>query len=159
MPDKPPKYFENLRVGDRFEVGSIAVESEQMLRHAAMFDPQPIHLEDDVAREAGFEAAIASGWFTTSIAMKLFVARDPFHGTRILGIGADKVRWPNPTYAGDRLTGHLTVVELQPPRASKKWGLVRLAYVLVNQRGEPVLELQPLLAMPLAELSADVAQA
>lgn len=114
MSVKSPKYLKDLRVGDRFDVGDVVVEAEEMIGYAKAFDPQPIHLHDDAARAAGFSNVIASGWFTTSLAMRLFVARDPFNGTRILGFGADKIRWPTPTYVADRLDGTLSIMEILP---------------------------------------------
>ena len=149
MTSTAPKYFEDLRLGDIFRVGRFRVEKEQMLQYARTFDPQPIHVDEAAARTAGFKSLIASGWFTTSIAMKLMVERDPFSGTRILGIGADRLRWPHPTYAGEMITGQMAVHELQPPREGRSSGFVRLKYLLHNQEGQPVLELQPLLAMPV----------
>lgn len=149
MTSTSPKYFEDLRLGDLFHVGQFHVEREQMLQYARTFDPQPIHVDETAARAAGFKSLIASGWFTTSIAMKLMVERDPFSGTRILGIGADRLRWPHPTYAGDIITGQMAVHELQPPREGRNSGFVRLKYLLLNQERQLVLELQPLLAVPM----------
>jgi acyl dehydratase len=154
MTSTTPKYFGDLRLGDLFHVGRLSVEREQMLQYARTFDAQPIHVDEAAARAAGFKSVIASGWFTMSIAMKLMVERDPFSGTRILGIGADRVRWPHPTYAGDTVTGQIAVQELQPPRDGRNWGFVRLKYVLLNQVEQLVLELQPLLAVPVVGAAA-----
>src|SRR4051794_36170103 len=98
-----PKHFEDIRIGDQYDIGSMRVDREQMLRFAAEYDPQPIHLDDDAAKLAGFKEIIASGWHTTSLSMTLMVRRDPFAGTRMLGFGADRIRWPNPVYPGDVL--------------------------------------------------------
>jgi len=49
--DIPQFYFDDLRVGQVFELGSITVSEEEMLIFAQHYDPQPFHLSIEQARE------------------------------------------------------------------------------------------------------------
>lgn len=43
-------YFEDLRVGQHFETGTHTVSEDEIKTFAATFNPQPFHLDDQLAR-------------------------------------------------------------------------------------------------------------
>jgi hypothetical protein len=58
-------YLEDIIVGEKFEFGRYEVTAEEIVDYARRYDPQPIHMDDDAAREAGLGGLIASGWHST----------------------------------------------------------------------------------------------
>jgi acyl dehydratase len=83
-------YFDDLQVGQRFRSGSHALDEAQIRAFARKFDPQPFHLDDEVAKTTMFGGLVASGWHTASITMRLLVEG----GTpiaAIIGAGARSV--------------------------------------------------------------------
>jgi acyl dehydratase len=91
----------NSTVGAEFRSGKYAVEAQEIREFAQNFDPQPIHLDEDVARKTLFEGLVASGWHTAAITMRLLVHSVPLAGG-IIGAGGE-VTWPRPTRPGDVL--------------------------------------------------------
>ena len=104
-------HFEDLRPGDRFDLGSVEVDEEEMLAFARRFDPQPFHLDSDAAARSTFGGIIASGWFTASLFMRLYVDRVLADSTSQGSPGLSELRWLAPVRAGDLLSGRLTVLE------------------------------------------------
>src|SRR5215470_3780818 len=97
------RYFEDLKVGDRFKSQTYMVSEEQIVSFAREFDPQPFHLDTAVARQTIFKDLIASGWHTAAISMRLFVQTlNCAQGA--IGLGVDELRWPNAVRPGDVLT-------------------------------------------------------
>lgn len=135
------RYLEDLRVGDRFGTPAYAVTKEEMLRFAADFDPQPFHLDEEVASASDFGNLTASGWHTAAIGMRLFMTGELRFVGGAIGLGVDELRWPNAVHAGDILRLETEILEMRPSRSKPDRGIVRVRNVMTNQRGEIVLSL------------------
>ena len=131
------RFFEDLKIGDRFKSETYKVTEEQIISFAREFDPQPFHLERAVADKTMFGGLIASGWHTAAITMRLFVQMlNCAEGA--IGLGVDELRWPNAVKPGDELQVEVEIVDLRESRSKQAYGVVRLRYVTTNQRGEIV---------------------
>src|SRR5437764_4462048 len=131
------RFFEDLKVGDRFKSASYKVSEEQIISFAREFDPQPFHLDSAVAGQTMFKSLIASGWHTAAITMRLFVQTLNF-AQGAIGLGVDELRWPNAVRPGDVLQVETEIVDLRESRSKPTHGIVRLRNVTTNQRGEVV---------------------
>jgi len=131
-------HFEDLRPGDRFDLGSVEVDEEEMLAFARRFDPQPFHLDSDAAARSTFGGIIASGWFTASLFMRLYVDRVLADSTSQGSPGLSELRWLAPVRAGDLLSGRLTVLESARSATRPGRGTVVLRGELLRGE-EPVL--------------------
>lgn len=143
-----PIYFEEIEVGESIDVGPITVTREQVVAFAAEFDPQPFHLSDAEAAKTHFGTLSASGWHTTALFMKMFVAAiqaQPGRQAASLGaIGIDELRWLRPVRPGDTLRGVSEVIEKKASRSRPEMGIVRNRVTLFNQKDEPVLTMIPI---------------
>src|SRR5947199_9221826 len=95
------------------------------------------HLNRISAKRTIFKCLIASGWHTAAITMRLFVETLNF-AEGAIGLGIDKLRWPNVVRPGDLLTVETKIVHLRPSRSRPKYGIIRVREVTKNQRGELV---------------------
>src|SRR4051812_23632223 len=95
------QWFDDLRVGMRFESRQKLVTREDIKRFAAEFDPQPYHLDEVAAEHSPFKGLAASGWHTAAVAMRLAVEARPFGPHPLLGLGVDDLRWLAPVRPGD----------------------------------------------------------
>ena len=118
--------FEDLTPGRVFQLGSVVVDREEMIAFARRFDPQPFHLDEAAGKESVFGQLAASGWFTSSLWMRLYVDGLLLDSTALGSPGGDEVAWPAPVFAGDEL--YASVEILQARRSSSKpWmGLITL---------------------------------
>ena len=131
------RFFEDLKIGDRFKSETYKVTEEQIVSFAREFDPQPFHLDRAVGEKTIFGGLIASGWHTAAITMRLFVQTlNCAEGA--IGLGVDELRWPAAVKAGDELQVEVEIVDLRESRSKPTHGVVRLRYVTTNQRGETV---------------------
>lgn len=125
-------YFDDFNVGFSESAGDYLVTEEEMLSFAGQWDPQPIHLDPEAAREAGFRAMTASGCHTFCI-NSLLAGRLSYFAL----IGAVEVRFtiPRPTYAGDRLTLTRTCTHKRLSTSKPDRGLATFETRMVNQTG------------------------
>jgi acyl dehydratase len=130
--------FADFRVGQVFRSASRTVTAEEIKAFASQYDPQPFHLDEGAAAESPFGRLVASGWHTAALTMRLLVESGPPIRGGIIGVAVDELRWPRPTYPGDRLTVESEVLEVIPSASRPGSGRLRLATRTRNQHGEVV---------------------
>jgi acyl dehydratase len=131
------RYFDDLKVGERFNSEPLEVTEKQIIDFAREFDPQVFHLELAKAEQTIFKGLIASGWHTAAITMRLLVQTLNF-AQGAIGLGVDELRWPNPVRPGDWVRVETEIIDLRPSRSKPNYGIIRLRNVTANQRGEIV---------------------
>lgn len=133
-------YFEDLEVGEEFDCGSIEVTEDEMLEFAERYDPQPIHVDKEAAKESIYGDLIASGWLTAALSARLLVKGYMNRTATLGGSGMDELRWHQPVFAGDTL--HVTAELVDKETAENpKFGHTRAEIVTKNQDGEVVLSM------------------
>src|SRR5437588_2491894 len=131
------RYFDDLKVGDRFQSEPFEVAGKTIIEFAEKFDPQKFHLNAKSAERSIFKSLIASGWHTAAITMRLFVRTLNF-AEGAIGLGVDELRWPNAVRPDDVLQVETEIVDLRLSQSKPSHGIVRLRNVTTNQRGEVV---------------------
>jgi acyl dehydratase len=136
------RYFEDFKVGDVTEVGPVGVSEEEIVEFATRFDPQPFHIDPEAAKASPFGGLIASGWHTTALFMGMFVRGILLDSASMGSPGVEEIRWTAPVRPGDRLTGRVTVTDVQPSETNPKRGTVFTTNEVFNQDGERVMTLK-----------------
>lgn len=131
-------YFDDLKLGDRFEFGPYRVDRAELIEFNTHWDPLPIHLDDAAARARGLRGLTASGQYTLCVKQKLMQGA-PWTATVIGAIGFDELRFPHPVYPGDDLHLLIECLELRASRSKPDRGIVKFSFVLSNQDDVAVL--------------------
>lgn len=133
-------YWEDFKIGDKFELGSHTVTAEEIIRFAREFDPQPFHIDEEAAKKSPFRGLVASGWHIASLSMRLLVdgfASELSHSFGSPGI--DEMRWLHPMRPGDTMRLVAEVVDTRPSASKPDRGTIWLEEKLYNQKGELVM--------------------
>lgn len=131
------RFYEDLSVGETFSFPEYTITAEEMREFAQQFDPQPFHLDSESGSDSVFDDLVASGWHTASLSMR-FLVETAFADIAILGgRGVDELRWYEPVYAGDTLTGETEITDLS--RDDRGRGHVDFTVEIRNQKGEIVM--------------------
>ncbi len=132
------RYLEDFAVGQTFGSGRLAIDTEQITRFAADFDPQPFHLDETAAQQTLFRGLAASGWHTAALTMRLLVDGELRPAGGIVGAGLDELHWPRPVRPGDELRLESEVLDVRPSKSRPSQGLIKVRTTTLNQHDEPV---------------------
>jgi acyl dehydratase len=142
-------FFEDIKVGQRRELGSFTFTADGIKAFAAKFDPQRFHLDEEEGRKSLFGGLAASGWHVGSVCMKLLVADGQRQAAEMIGRGEKvavwgpstgfrELRWIRPVLAGDTISFASEVESLRTSSSKPGWGILEGRFTGTNQRGEPV---------------------
>ena len=95
-------------------------------------DTNPVHLDENYARQSRFGARIAHGALSVALISAVLGSQLPGEGTVYL---SQSIKFVKPVYLNDTITATAEIIAL---RADK--GIVTLKTVCANQRGEVVAE-------------------
>jgi len=111
-------YYEDLAVGETYEVGPYTVSEDEIVEFARQFDPQPFHVDAEAAKDSMFGELVASGLHTLCLSVRLFVTEfiQANDVANIGGLGMDDLRWHEPLRPGDELR---TRVDVESKRLSE----------------------------------------
>jgi acyl dehydratase len=143
------QFFEDIRIGQKSEIGSHTFTAEEIKRFAARYDPQPFHLDEAAAERSHFGALCASGWHTAAICMRMLVKRKDrivaeleARGEPVATWGPSpgfrELKWLKPVYVGDTITYATEPIEKRVSNSRPRWGLLFSRNTGTNQNGELV---------------------
>src|SRR6202140_3825402 len=143
------RFFEDIKIGQRREVGSFTFTADAIKHFAAQFDPQRFHLDEEEGWKSLFGGLAASGWHVGSVCMKLMVADGQRLAKEAAARGEKVAVWgPSPAFrhprsikpvlAGDTMSFSSEVESVRTSDSRPEWGIVQARNTGINQRGEPV---------------------
>jgi acyl dehydratase len=138
------RYFEDFSAGDRFESGGLTITESAIVDFAALWDPQPFHIDAEYARTVGhFGGLIASGLHTMCVSLRLWLADRIFIACTVGSPGVEQIRFVKPVRPGDTLRVVTELLELRPSSSRPDLGSIRMRHTTLNQRGEVVMTMEP----------------
>jgi acyl dehydratase len=156
------RFFEDMEIGHRREVGSYTFTAEAIKRFATQFDPQRFHLDEEEGRKSLFGGLAASGWHVGSACMSLLVA-DGQRAAKEAAARGDEValwgpspgfrdlRWIRPVLAGDTVSFASEVLDRRVSESRPGWGILQVRTTGTNQRGEEVYSITATAFVPRRE--------
>ena len=147
------RFYEDVRVGDRIELGSYVFTAEDIKTFARQFDPQAFHVDEQAGASSHFGGLIASGWHTASIWMRKLVDYRKHEaetmrarGERVPQIGPSPgfrdMRWYIPVFVGDTISYAFEVSDMRISQSKPDRGIVNMLGVGHNQHGVRVISFE-----------------
>ena len=129
-------YFDELTIGMSVTTAPAVIDRERMLSFAREYDDVPLHTDEEYARGTHFGRLIAPGMMSFMAVWAKYLEVD-FFGEELLAGKSTKVEWLKPVFAGDVLTGKVTVTGLL--RRNERNGIAEIAFEVTNEEGDLVL--------------------
>ncbi len=135
------KYYEELEVGMRIrhELGRTITEADNVLFCSLTMNPQPLHLNEDFARQTPFGQRIVNGILSMGLVVGLTVS-DLTQGTIIANLGYENVKHPHPLFHGDTLYVETEITAKRESQSNPTAGLVTMKHLGRNQHGAVCVE-------------------
>jgi acyl dehydratase len=137
----PGRYFDEWQVGDKVAhaITRTVTETDNILISALTHNPQPMHLDKELAAKTEFGQPLVNSIYTFGLMIGVSVA-DTTLGTLVANLGYDKLIFPNPVFAGDTLRSETECVAVRQSKSRPNAGIVTWAHRSYNQRDELVCE-------------------
>lgn len=129
-------YLDDLHVGMVIDLPPVTIKWERMLDFARLYDPIPIHMDEEYAKGTQFGKVIAPGVMTFMSVWAEFMKMDLF-GAELIAGKSTKIEWFKPVYAEDVLKGQARISDIR--RRNKYNGICEVTVDVYNQHGELVL--------------------
>ena len=129
-------YFEDITLGMTREIPPVRIDKQRMLYFAKIYDPLPLHLDEEYAKKTRFGDLIAPGVMTFMSVWARFI-EEGFFGEELIAGKSTKIEWHLPVYAEDVLHSTIRVSALTPRNAHN--GIVETTLEAYNQHGKLVL--------------------
>lgn len=142
-PQGKPFYFDDCLVGAEHPGASHEVLAQEIIEFAKKWDPQPWHIDEEIARASHFggltacSAHIFSIFCITSQRWQSGVVQQA-----IAGLGFDEMRMHKPVYAGDTLRCVSIVGAARASQTKPDRGIVVYHTQLLNQNNEVVFSIK-----------------
>jgi acyl dehydratase len=137
----PGRYFDEWQVGDMIAhaVTRTVTETDNVLISALTHNPQPLHLDHEVAAASEFGRPLVNSIYTFGLMVGVSVS-DTTLGTLVANLGYDKLVFPNPVFVGDTLRSESECIEVRTSKSRPGAGIVTWQHRSFNQRGELVCQ-------------------
>jgi acyl dehydratase len=132
-------YFDDLKVGDRFESHGYTLTEAESIQFGREYDTQPFHVDAEAAKKTIHGGLIASGFQTLLIGFRMLYQTGFLTGSNLGGIGLEDLRWIKPVRPGDTLRTTAEILELIPSKSKPDRGVVKYLFTVLNQKDENVL--------------------
>jgi acyl dehydratase len=135
------RYFDEWQVGETIahSVTRTVTETDNVLVSALTHNPQPMHLDHEVAAASEFGKPLVNSIYTFGLMVGVSVG-DTTLGTLIANLGYDKLTFPSPVFVGDTLRSESECLEVRASKSRPNAGIVTWEHRSFNQRNELVCQ-------------------
>jgi acyl dehydratase len=135
------KYYDELEVGQRIQhdLGRTITEADNVLFSSLTMNTQPLHINEEFARQTEFGTRIVNGIFTLGVVIGITVP-DLTQGTIVANLGYENVVHPKPVFHGDTITVETEILSKRESRSNPQRGIIRMKHIGRNQHGEVCIE-------------------
>jgi acyl dehydratase len=133
------RYFDEWQVGDvvAHAVTRTVTETDNVLVSALTHNPQPMHLDHEVAAASEFGKPLVNSIYTFGLMVGVSVS-DTTLGTLVANLGYDRLIFPAPVFVGDTLRSESECIEVRESKSRPNAGIVTWEHRSFNQRDELV---------------------
>ena len=133
------RFFDEWQVGDviAHAVTRTVTETDNVLVSALTHNPQPMHLDHEVAAQSEFGKPLVNSIYTFGLMVGVSVS-DTTLGTLVANLGYDRLVFPAPVFVGDTLRSESECIEVRESKSRPNAGIVTWEHRSYNQRGELV---------------------
>lgn len=125
-------YLEDFYIGRIFNTEPVFISEKDITTFANKYDPQPFHIDKNLAKYSLYGGLIASGFQTIAIGAGQWLRTGLQEGTGMGGPGLCDIRWLAPVRPGDILETTIEITNSRESKSKADRGLVWFSYTMRN---------------------------
>ncbi len=132
-------YFEEFEEGMEFNhpLTRTVTEMDNIMFCAMTHNPQPLHLDEEFAKQTEFGQRIVNSLFTLGLVVGITVG-DTTLGTTLGNLGMTDVRFKKPVFHGDTIRAVTRIKDMRESKSRPGDGIVVFEHFGFNQRDEEI---------------------
>jgi acyl dehydratase len=133
-------HYEDFVEGSVQDFGPRSITREEIIEYAREFDSQPMHMDEEAAKQSLLGGLAASGWHTCCFMFRMMY--DYFiSNTASLGSpGIEETKWLRPVRPDTPFTLRLHILDKRVSKSRPEMGLVRMRAQLLDGNGAAVVD-------------------
>jgi acyl dehydratase len=128
-----------IKVGPLPRTDNYLFSKEDIIGFAEFYDPQPMHLDDVVAKNGPFGQIVASGWHGLAVTMRLLVTSRPFGEAHLVGAGVENIWFRKPLLPGTEIYVEAEVTKCEVTASGRRSRAAITAWTKDSQTGETII--------------------
>ncbi len=129
-------YFEDIEIGEKKVLGEHYVDKDEIIEFAKKWDPQPFHVDEEVAKTHPFGGLTASANYTLCIITLLAQMQETPDVANLGLLEYERVKILNPVRPGDQLTVLAEHIDKRESQTKPDRGILRTLVEVRNQNDE-----------------------
>ena len=121
----------------RHAITRTITEADNTLFSVMTMNPQPLHIDANLAAESEFGQRIVNSLFTLGLLVGITVHELTLN-TTVANLGFTEVAFPKPVFHGDTLAAESTILSVRESRSRPEQGIALFEHRGYNQHGELV---------------------
>jgi acyl dehydratase len=133
-------HYEDFVEGSVQDFGPRSITREEIIEYAREFDSQPMHMDEEAAKQSLLGGLAASGWHTCCFMFRMMY--DYFiSNTASLGSpGIEETKWLRPVRPDTPFTLRLRILDKRVSKSRPEMGLVRMRAQLLDGNSAAVVD-------------------
>ncbi len=135
----PGLYFDEAEIGQEIEHGltRTVTEADNVLFSCITHNPQPLHLDEEYAKNTEFGQRVFNSMYTVAFACGVSV-EDTTMGTLVVNLGFGEMKFPKPVFINDTLRVKTVIADKRESKSRPNAGILAFEHQVWNQRNELV---------------------
>ena len=129
-------YLDDLNTSIKLTLPPVHVDKERMIAFAKLYDPFPLHHDEEWAKKSRYGQLVAPGVMAFMSVWAKFIETNLL-GDELIAGKSTKIEWFKPVFAGDTLHGTARVTNIT--RRNTYNGIAEITIDVCNQHGDLVL--------------------
>jgi acyl dehydratase len=128
-------HYEDFVEGSVQDFGPRSITREEIIAYAKEFDSQPMHLDEEAAKNSLLGGLAASGWHTCCFMFRMMYDHFIMDSSSLGSPGIEDTKWLKPVRPDTPYTLRLHILDKRVSKSRPEMGLVRMRTELLDEKG------------------------
>ena len=136
----PRLHYEDFSEGSVEDFGPRTITRDEIIAYAKEFDSQPMHLDEEAAKQSLLGGLAASGWHTCCFMFRMLYDHLLKDSASLGSPGIEETKWLRPVRPDTALTLRVEILDKRVSKSRPEMGLVRIRAQLLDEKSAAVID-------------------
>jgi acyl dehydratase len=133
-------YYEDFAEGSVQDYGPRSITRDEVIAYAKEFDSQPMHPDEEAAKNSLLGGLSASGWHTCCFMFRMMYDNFIKDSSSLGSPGIEETKWLKPVRPDTPYSLRIHILDKRVSKSRPEMGIVRLRAQLLDEAGAAVVD-------------------